>query len=127
VRNVLLDTSIAIAAFRNDAPVLQQMADVQAVITAVVLGELYYGAHQASKAGEQMAYIALLVRDSILLACDQVTARRYALIKDDLRRRGLLIPENDIWIASSALQHGLPLATRDDHFKRIPGLIVEIW
>lgn len=40
---------------------------------------------------------------------------------------GLLIPDNDIWIAATAAQYGLTLAARDAHFKRISGLSVEMW
>ena len=32
--------------------------------------------------------------------------------------------ENDLWIAASALYHGLPLVTRDRAFLRVPGLRV---
>ena len=32
------------------------------------------------------------------------------------------IPTNDLWIAASALQHGLILATRDEHYAAIEGL-----
>jgi tRNA(fMet)-specific endonuclease VapC len=40
---------------------------------------------------------------------------------------GRPIPENDIWIAASAMEHGLILATRDGHFNEVNDLIVEIW
>jgi predicted nucleic acid-binding protein len=37
--------------------------------------------------------------------------------------RGTLIGSNDLWIAATALEHSLPLVTRDiDHFRRIPDL-----
>lgn len=37
------------------------------------------------------------------------------------------IPENDIWIAASALRHGLVLVSRDGHFDSIEGLPIEPW
>jgi len=49
------------------------------------------------------------------------------MVRDRLRLKGRPIPENDIWIAAVALQHGLPLATRDDHFNEVDGLRVENW
>lgn len=40
-----------------------------------------------------------------------------------LRRRGSLIGTNDLWIAATALVHGMPLVTRNvEHFERVPGL-----
>jgi tRNA(fMet)-specific endonuclease VapC len=38
-----------------------------------------------------------------------------------------LIPENDIWIAASAVQYGLTLATRDRHFEEVERLQTEAW
>jgi tRNA(fMet)-specific endonuclease VapC len=32
------------------------------------------------------------------------------------------IPENDLWIAAIAIQHGLTLATRDEHFNDVDDL-----
>ncbi len=34
---------------------------------------------------------------------------------------------NDMWIAASAMQYGLTLAGRDDHFTWIDGLDYEAW
>ena len=48
-------------------------------------------------------------------------------IRFTLRRAGTLIPDNDIWIAASALQYGVPVITRDAHFRSVPGLLVERW
>ncbi len=46
----------------------------------------------------------------------------------DLKRNGQLIGDNDLFIAATALHHGLSLATSNlAHFNRIPGLIIEDW
>jgi predicted nucleic acid-binding protein len=42
-----------------------------------------------------------------------------------LRRQGTPIPTNDIWIAATALEHGGRVVAYDDHFGRVPGLLVE--
>ena len=55
------------------------------------------------------------------------TARRYGTIKNELRRKGRPIPENDIWIAATAIEHALVLVTRDDHFRETDGLEIEAW
>jgi hypothetical protein len=41
-----------------------------------------------------------------------------------LKAQGKPIPTNDIWIAASAMQHGLQLVTFDRHFEAIRGLLV---
>ena len=38
-----------------------------------------------------------------------------------------MIPESDVWIAATALQHGLTLVTRDAHFGEVEGLDTEAW
>jgi predicted nucleic acid-binding protein len=47
------------------------------------------------------------------------TAQRYALILNDLRRSRAIIPTNDIWIAATAMEHGLRLLTTDSHYERV--------
>ena len=61
----------------------------------------------------------------MVVSCDQPTARIFAQVRYDLEQQGNLIPLHDIWIAASALQYDVPLATRDEHFERVPGLMVE--
>ena len=38
-----------------------------------------------------------------------------------------MIPTNDIWIAATAIQHGMKLVSNDAHFSNIAGLTVESW
>ena len=51
-------------------------------------------------------------------------ARHYAAVRADLRVRGLPIPDNDLWIAATAIVHERVLVSRDSHFTRINGLHV---
>ena len=52
---------------------------------------------------------------------------RFRTLKDQLAKAGTPIPDNDLWIAAVGLEHGLPVATRDQHFARVPGLEVFHW
>jgi len=61
------------------------------------------------------------------VGCDAVTAQQYGRIKNDLRAKGRPIPENDIWIAAVAVQHGLTVVSRDDHFTEVTDLLCEVW
>ena len=60
------------------------------------------------------------------IAIDDETAEFYAQIFSELRLKGRPIPSNDLWIAASALQHGLALASYDEHFSHISGLLLAI-
>jgi tRNA(fMet)-specific endonuclease VapC len=124
----LLDTNIVIALFAEDPDVLSRLDEAEEVfVPAVVLGELYYGARKSVRVEENIARIDELARDAPVLACDTDTAARYGLIKNKLRAKGRLIPENDLWIAALALQHSLEVVSRDPHFKEISDLSVRVW
>lgn len=43
-----------------------------------------------------------------------------------LKKKGRPIPENDIWIAATCLEHRIPLVTSDSHFNWIEDLMVEM-
>lgn len=127
-RPVIVDSSVAIASFRRDDAVLQRLVTVQAVVPTTVIGELLYGAYGAAHQAQELTYIATLIARSTVVDCTQATAEHYGKIKQALRLAGTPIPENDIWIAASALEHALPVVTRDSkHFSRIAGLSVEAW
>jgi len=68
-----------------------------------------------------------LLDTNIVIASDIGTSREYGRIKDLLHKKGHPIPENDIWIAALAIEHGLTLVSRDEHFKKIDGLKRDEW
>lgn len=124
----VLDTNITIAIFARDAAVQGQLAAATEVfVPAIVLGELYYGAYKSTRVTENLLKIDEFATTSTILVSDTHTAREYGEIKSRLRAKGRPIPENDIWIAAIAKQHGLTLVTRDAHFGEVDGLAVEGW
>lgn len=124
----LLDTNSAIALSAGDAALLTRIQDAEEVfVPAIVLGELYFGAQKSSRMQENLRRVDTLAAGWAVLNCDRLTARHYGRIKQQLRAKGRPIPDNDIWIAAVALQHGLPLLTRDRHFSEVDDLTVEAW
>jgi tRNA(fMet)-specific endonuclease VapC len=88
---------------------------------------LFYGAFKSQRTEEELKKIGEFARAVRVLDCDSDTAEVYGRIKTALRARGRPIPENDIWIAATAMQHDLPLAMRDPHFEQVEGLILASW
>ena len=124
----LLDSNIVIALFARDTTILEHLARAEAIlIPTIVIGELYYGARKSARASENIARLEAFAAVVPVLGCDAHTARHYGQIKDDLRRKGQPIPENDIWIAAIALRHGLTLVTRDVHLSKIDALPLAAW
>lgn len=125
---LLLDTSAYSAMQRGDERLrgpIQEASELY--VTPIVVGELLYGFIGGGREAKNRS----LFRDFLesprvaVLAMDEETGERYAQIRHYLRRQGRPIPENDIWIAASAAQHGLRLLTLDDHFKSVPHVLVE--
>jgi tRNA(fMet)-specific endonuclease VapC len=124
----LLDTSVVVDLFRNGTAVEQRTRDATVIyVASIALGELYYGARKSRQAAQGVIYVDQFATRNIVLDCDIETARRFGIIKRQLQDKGRPIPDNDIWIAAVALQHGLTLATRDAHFRAVENLTYEIW
>ena len=124
----VLDTNVVISLLGNDPGVKAQLETSERVgIPAIVIGELYYGACRSGQVQANCEKIKQLTRESSVLVCDAGTALHYGEIKEKLRAKGHPIPENDIWIAATALRHGWTLVTRDSHFREVEGLTTENW
>lgn len=125
---VLLDTSVVVTLLRGDLEVCRRVAEAAEVfLPCIVAGELFYGARQSRNERLSLAAVEKFLDGATVLACDVDTAREYAAIKAALRAKGQPIPENDIWIAALARQHGLVLVTADQHFRHIDLVTIETW
>lgn len=96
-------------------------------IPVIALGELYFGAELVKDNSKYINDIENLATSYTVFFIDNDTCKRYGTIKAALRKKGKPIPENDIWIASIAIQHNFIVATRDKHFLEIDGLSIEEW
>jgi tRNA(fMet)-specific endonuclease VapC len=124
----LLDTNIIIALFDEDKKVINRVNQAREVyLPAIVIGELYYGAYYSKREEENVRKIDNLRTEVSILHCDDSTATIYGQVKTPPRKKGKPIPENDLWIAATALQYDLTLAARDSHFDNMDGLKLEKW
>jgi tRNA(fMet)-specific endonuclease VapC len=126
--SLLLDTNVVIALLAGDPAVRRSLSQAELTfLSSIALGELYYGALKSTHKEANSAKIEALAANSAVLPIDAVTARHFGQIKSALRAKGRPIPENDIWIAATAIQYGLTLLTRDGHFKEVDGIELESW
>ena len=113
---------------RGNATVLAQAATLaDPAICAVTWGELFSGVARARDPRGEARKLRNAFRGARHYNIDRLTARRYAAIRAALAAAGTPIPQNDIWIAAVAVQHGLTLVTHDAHFRRVRGLTVQVW
>ena len=128
IGDILIDTTVAVAHLRGVATVSERLANAQlCYLSTVALGELHFGLWRSTRREENRLQLDRWLQVIALLAVDESVAERYGQLKQQLLQAGTPIPENDLWIAACALQHGLPLATRDAHFNQVPGLQVLDW
>ena len=127
MKNLLIDTNIYTHALKGDQEtisILQQAKEI--AICSISIGELLSGFKAGGRERKNRRELAEFLDTPrvSLHGIDEDTAEFYATILNGLKKKGKPIPTNDIWIASVAFQHGLPLFTKDRHFEYIPGLIL---
>lgn len=98
------------------------------VVPAVVLGELLTGFRLGLRQRENREELDRFFESPRVkvASVDEETAHRYAEIVTFLRRAGTPIPTNDVWIAATAMQHGLRVLTADEHFAHLPQVSTEL-
>ncbi|MGK0186394.1 MAG: tRNA(fMet)-specific endonuclease VapC [Verrucomicrobiales bacterium] len=124
---VVLDTNIVVGHLRNPGKYDTNLAACRPFLPATVIGELYAGAAKSARPDRNKNGIVAFLATCTLLVSDEKTAQIYGDLWAELARNGNAIPTNDIWIAASAIQHGLKLITHDVHFQNVGGLGVESW
>ncbi len=126
---ILLDTSAYSAFFRGhpEAVELVRRADTIS-LNPVVLGELLAGFRAGARARHNRGLLDELLDSprTAVVSIDEETSDFYAEVHSSLREAGTPIPTNDLWIAASAMQHGLRLVTSDRHFERVGQVAVEL-
>ncbi|MCL4537786.1 MAG: type II toxin-antitoxin system VapC family toxin [Nitrospirae bacterium] len=127
MKRILIDTNTYAAFKRNDHHALQVFRTVEYIgVNIIVIGELLSGFKGGSKEAKNRKELEQFLDSArvYVLPLDEETAEFYAKIYWDLKRKGKPIPVNDIWVASSAMRHGLSLFTYDEHFNDIGGIIL---
>jgi tRNA(fMet)-specific endonuclease VapC len=127
VRRIAIDTNIY-AAFKNNAVgIVELFRNCEYIgVDITVIAELFsgfaLGGREKKNRRELEAFLNTPRVD--ILGHTIATAEYYAVVVKHLKAKGKPIPTNDIWIAASAMQHGLALVTFDRHFEAIRGLLV---
>jgi tRNA(fMet)-specific endonuclease VapC len=125
---VILDTNALSAFVDGDAGVGEVLRrQARAAIPVIVLGEFRYGIAESRHRSAYEAWLESELPHFDVLAVTDETATAYAALRVALRRSGRPIPANDAWIAALALQHRLPVLSRDQHFDAVPNIQRQSW
>lgn len=123
----LIDTNAYTALLTGDERVARVLNDSDAVfLSSIVLGELYDGFLGGSRNEENLRILARFREKpkTALVPVTATTSQWFAHLKQLLRRKGMPIPINDVWIAASCMEHGAALISYDTHFTAIEGLLI---
>jgi tRNA(fMet)-specific endonuclease VapC len=119
---LLLDTSIAVEVLRGSVRLSELYPNSTLYMSVIAMGELFLGAYRSQRPFEQLSFLNLMRAHYQMIPIEETTAQIYGQIKAELRGQGALIPENDMWIAATAIEHDLLLVSMDHHFERVPAL-----
>jgi tRNA(fMet)-specific endonuclease VapC len=102
---------------------LELREDARLYLTFTIAGELAAGFSMSTRGvWEEFVRPFYLLPPSSDVWWEYGKAHRY------LQANGRLIGTNDLWIAATAIAHGMPLVTANtEHFMRVPGLEVRAY
>ena len=125
---MILDTNALSAFIDGDSAVGEVLRrQVSVEIPVIVLGEFRYGIAGSRHRAQYEAWLAAHLLHFVVLAVTDQTTFAYAAVRATVKRVGRPIPANDAWIAALALQHRLPILTRDRHFDDLPDIERRGW
>lgn len=92
----------------------------------ITVSELLHGVDRATGArrARRRAFVEHLLSRFDPVPITEQVARVHAEVWAELAARGETLGAHDLWIAATALAHGVGVATLDADFRRVPGLRV---
>ena len=126
---LLIDTDLLIDAERGvgTGAVEAVLGDEERAISVITVSELLHGVRRTTGArrARRSAFVEHLLAGIRAIPITEPVARVHAEVWAQQAARGQVIGAHDLWIAATALVHGLGVATANAaDFERVPGLRV---
>jgi tRNA(fMet)-specific endonuclease VapC len=126
VAAVLIDTSVLLDAERRGAGLDERIGEQDRAMSVISVSELLHGVQRADSEPRRVARQAFV--EQLLASIDPIPvstqiARVHAEVWARMEAAGETIGAHDLWIAATALGHGMALATTNRRdFERVPAL-----
>lgn len=124
----LLDTGWIIRHLRGSKEYTESMNRIgsdRLAVSLVTVAELSEGIYRANDPQSARRDVELFLSDKELLSLTPEVCDRFGRERAVLRERNQLIGDMDLFIATTALEHGLNLLTTNArHFDRVEGLAI---
>ncbi|MCF6246254.1 MAG: type II toxin-antitoxin system VapC family toxin [Desulfobacula sp.] len=125
MKRILLDTNAYTALMLGNDEILNFLSVSEIIyISIFVMAELLAGFKGGEKESDNCKiFETFLKKPGVkILNGTKETAQVFAFIKNSLKKKGLPIPINDVWIASHTIESGSILISCDKHFDSVDGL-----
>ena len=122
---VCIDTSAYIAMEHGNTAVAVFLGECEEIIVpAATFAELAEGNYRRDNPAKAHATLNNFLdkKNVKFVPAGNAISFRYAEIAHSLRRKGHMIPQNDIWIAATAFETSSRVLSYDHHFDEIDGL-----
>ena len=122
----LLDSDQIISYLNGRKEVIEKIDDLaeEELFTSIVcVAEVLEGIYDTENEDQRLSQLNEFLQDIQALIVDRKVADQFAKIRSDLRKKGNLIENMDIFIAAAAMSHELILVTNNKRaVERIKGL-----
>lgn len=128
----LLDTNICIYIAKHNPPKVRErfleLATTDIGMSVVTYGELCFGAEKSQNPAQTRQLIERLAEIIEVKVMTPEVSLHYGEIRAQLQKSGMMIGNNDLWIAAHARAHRWTLVSNNlKEFERVDGLSLENW
>lgn len=127
---ILLDTDVCIEILRGNKRIIEKRIDCneRVAISFMTVAELYYGAERSKFRQKNINAIEEFLLSIDVINTDLEILKKFGVIKSNLYKENILLPDADILIASVAITKCTRLITGNTkHFNRFENLLIENW
>ena len=127
---ILLDTDVCIEILRGNKVVVEKRkrCDERIAICFMTVGELFYGAERSKYKLKNTSLVEEFILSIDIINTDFEILGTFGELKSNLYDKNIMLPDADIFIASTALTKCSKLITGNvKHFNRFENLVVENW
>jgi tRNA(fMet)-specific endonuclease VapC len=94
-------------------------------LSFISVGELLVWSRIKNWGAEKVAKLESSIQRTGVIPYDLTLCKTYADLKAKLTKAGKPVPDNDLWIAATAIRHSIPLVSHNrKHYDEIPDLIL---
>jgi tRNA(fMet)-specific endonuclease VapC len=92
-------------------------------ISFITVGEIYFGAEKKGWSRKTLSTFLERLKAVVVVPSDHDVCRVYGQLRAGLQKAGIVVRDNDLWIAACAVRHSITLISNNrKHFEKIPGL-----